>query len=115
MEHSPSSEAASFSANQQTLRTVTKPNTHYRAHNSQTFVSIFSHINPIQTHSSHLGSILIVYCQLHLGLLICLFPSDSPTKNPVYISTHTCHTTQPAQPLLIRPAEVIDFLLMQSN
>jgi hypothetical protein len=57
---------------------------------------ILSQQLPVHTFTSYLGSILILFSHLHLGLPSCLFRSDFPTKMLSFPSTSACYTSHPS-------------------
>jgi len=76
MEQSPSWEADSHSASQETHRPLLKSKVHYRVHNSPQLVPILSQmIQSTPSHSVSLRSILILSSNLRLDLLRGLFSS----------------------------------------
>ena len=81
MQHSPSSEANLFSANQEIPRTLRNPKFHHRIHKCPPPVPILSQLDPVHTpHPTSCRSILILSSHLCLGLPSGLIPSGFPTK-----------------------------------
>jgi len=78
MEQSPSWEASSHSASQESPHW--KPEVDYPDNKSLSLVPILRQINPFHTIQPYLRSIIILFSHLRLGLPRSLFPSRFPTK-----------------------------------
>ena len=88
MEHSPSWEANRFSASQEIPRILWNPKVHYRIHKFLPPVPILSQLESVHAPTSHfLRSILILSSHLCLGLPSGLFPSVSPPKPCIRLSS----------------------------
>jgi hypothetical protein len=84
MEQSPSREADSLSASNETQRVLQNPKVLHRVHKIPPLVRILSQMNPIHiSHPISLRSILILSSRLHLGLTTCFFPSAYNTVTRV--------------------------------
>jgi hypothetical protein len=100
---SPSWEVTSRSATRELPKILRKPKVHYRVHKSPPLVPISNQMNTIHTppHPISLGSILILFSQLHLGLPIVLFPSG-------FFTTILCNTL--SLPFVLHALPISSFL-----
>jgi hypothetical protein len=86
MDPNPCWKANSRSATQEIPHLLRNPTVHYRAHKSQSLISIVSQMNPLHAHPISLRSILICSFYSRLSVSSGLFHSDFPTKIPGYTS-----------------------------
>ena len=97
MEHTPSSEANPFSANQEIPRILWNPTVHYRIHKCPPPILILTQLDPVHAPTSH-------FLKIHLNILFQSMLGSSkqshslrfPHLNPVYASPlpRTCYISR---------------------